>query len=239
MKRIGLFTCMLLLATAALAQSVTVNDANARKRDVGTFTGVKVSQGIELLLQQGSEDAVAVSSSRPEYQDRIKTEVDGGLLRIFIDDAGRNYNWRRGVKFRAYVSVRQLEKLIVSSGASARTGNVINVARLDLDASSGGTIDGEFKGQRIVSDNSSGAVTTVKGSVDFASVKASSGSIFKGFVLSAVNGDADASSGGSISITVTKELNAEATSGGDVKYRGGGVIRNVRTSSGGSVRSNS
>lgn len=230
---------MLLLITAVQAQSVTVNDANARKRDVGAFTGVKVSQGIELLLQQGNEDAVAVSSSRAEYQDRIKTEVTGGVLRISIEDRNYSSNWRKGVKFRAYVSVRQLEKLIVSSGASARTGNVISVARLELDASSGGTIDGEFKGQRIESDNSSGSVTTVKGSVDFVSVKASSGSIFKGFDLSAVNGNVDASSGGSISVTVTKEMDAEATSGGDVKYRGGAVIRNMRTSSGGSVRSNS
>ncbi|HQD09738.1 MAG TPA: head GIN domain-containing protein [Flavihumibacter sp.] len=239
MKRIGLFACLLLLITAVQAQSVTVNDANARKRDVGAFTGVKVSQGIELLLQQGNEDAVAVSSSRAEYQDRIKTEVTGGVLRISIEDRNYSSNWRKGVKFRAYVSVRQLEKLIVSSGASARTGNVISVARLELDASSGGTIDGEFKGQRIESDNSSGSVTTVKGSVDFVSVKASSGSIFKGFDLSAVNGNVDASSGGSISVTVTKEMDAEATSGGDVKYRGGAVIRNMRTSSGGSVRSNS
>ena len=230
---------MLLLITAVQAQSVTVNDANARKRDVGAFTGVKVSQGIELLLQQGNEDAVAVSSSRAEYQDRIKTEVTGGVLRISIEDRNYSSNWRKGVKFRAYVSVRQLEKLIVSSGASARTGNVISVARLELDASSGGTIDGEFKRQRIESDNSSGSVTTVKGSVDFVSVKASSGSIFKGFDLSAVNGNVDASSGGSISVTVTKEMDAEATSGGDVKYRGGAVIRNMRTSSGGSVRSNS
>ncbi|HOA37174.1 MAG TPA: head GIN domain-containing protein [Flavihumibacter sp.] len=239
MKRIGLFACLLLLITAVQAQSVTVNDANARKRDVGAFTGVKVSQGIELLLQQGNEDAVAVSSSRAEYQDRIKTEVTGGVLRISIEDRNYSSNWRKGVKFRAYVSVRQLEKLIVSSGASARTGNVISVARLELDASSGGTIDGEFKRQRIESDNSSGSVTTVKGSVDFVSVKASSGSIFKGFDLSAVNGNVDASSGGSISVTVTKEMDAEATSGGDVKYRGGAVIRNMRTSSGGSVRSNS
>ncbi len=149
MKRLGLFACILMIVAAVQAQSVTVNDANARKRDVGTFAGVKVSQGIELLLQQGTEEAVAVSASRAEYQDRIKTEVEGNLLRIYIDDRNGNSNWRRGVKFRAYVSVRELEKLIVSSGASARTGNVINVAKLDLDASSGGIIDGEFKGRSI------------------------------------------------------------------------------------------
>ncbi len=229
----------MLLMTAVQAQSTTVNDANARKREVGSFTGVKVSQGIELLLQQGNEDAVAVSSSKPEYIDRIKTELEGNVLRISIDDKNFNSNWRRGVTFRAYVSVRQLEKLIVSSGASAKTGNAINIAKLELHASSGGTIDGQFKGQSISSDNSSGAITNIRGSVDFISAKASSGSIFKGFDLSATRGDADASSGGSISITVTKELNAEASSGGDIQYRGGGTIRNLHTSSGGSVRSNS
>lgn len=228
---------MLLLVGAVQAQSTTISDANARKRDVGSFRGVKVSQGIELLLQQGTEDAVAVSASKAEFQDRIRTEVEGGTLRIYIDDRNGSSNWRRGVKFRAYVSIRQLEKLIASSGASAKTGNVIQVDKLELDASSGATIDGEFKGGSIRSDNSSGSVTTVRGAVESIYIESSSGSIFKGFDLSAVVAEADASSGGAISITVTKELNAEASSGGDIKYKGGAVIRKLRTSSGGSVHS--
>ncbi|GAO45714.1 hypothetical protein FPE01S_08_00340 [Flavihumibacter petaseus NBRC 106054] len=215
----------------------TVNDNNAKQRNVGGFDGIKVSSGIELLLQQGDKEAVAVSASRSELTDRIITEVEGGVLRISIDDRGGNSNWRRGVKFRAYVSVRELNKLVASSGASVRTGSTINVNKLDVDASSGAVIDAEFKAQEIHSDNSSGAVTELKGTTEHLKVESSSGSVFKGSELTSVNCEADASSGGQINIVVTKELNAEASSGGEIKYKGGGVIRNLRTGSGGSVRS--
>jgi hypothetical protein len=238
MKRIGILAFLLLTLAAGWAQTTTVNDNNARVRDVGSFTGVKVSTGIELLLQQGDKDAVAVSSSKPEYQDRIKTVVEDGTLKIYVEDRG-DWKWRKNVKFKAYVSIRQLDKLTASSGATIKTGNVMKVNKLELDASSGAIIDAEFKAQSIHSDNSSGAITTLKGEVESLSVESSSGSIFKGFDLTSVNCSADASSGGSISITVTKELNAEASSGGAINYKGGGVIRNLRTGSGGAVRSNS
>lgn len=231
----------LLVATASVwAQTTTVSDNNAKVREVGNFSGVKVSAGIELLLQQGDKDAVAVSCNRPEYLDRIKTTVEGNVLKISIDNNyGGDWKWRKNVKFKAYVSIRQLEKLSASSGSIVRTGAAINVNSLDMDVSSGAVVDAEFKGQSIKVDNSSGAVTTLKGSVESLDVDASSGAVFKGFEMSSANCSADASSGGTISITVTKELNADASSGGEIKYRGGGVIRKLHTGSGGSVRSNS
>ena len=238
MKRI-LFFVLALITSAALFAQTTITDNNARSRQVGPFTGVKVSSGIELLLQQGDKDAVAVSSSKPEYQERIKTEVDGGVLKIYIDNEGISGNWRKNVKFKAYVSVRTLEKLAASSGATIKTGNLITVNNLDLDASSGAIIEAEFKAQNIVSDNSSGSIAKIKGTTGSLTVEASSGSVFKAYDLSCTNASADVSSGGQVDITVTKELNAEASSGGAINYKGGAVIRNLKTSSGGSVRSDS
>ncbi len=238
MKKIGILAFLLACVFLATAQTTTVTDNNARQRDLSGFTGIKVSSGIELLLQQGDKDAVAVSCSKPEYTDRIMTRVEGGVLKIYIEDKG-NWNWRRNVKFKAYVSVKTLEKLTASSGAVVKTGSTINVGNLSLDASSGAIIDASFSGQHISSDNSSGSITTLKGSAESLTVEASSGSIFKGYELSTANCAADASSGGSITITVTKELNAEASSGGSINYKGGGVIRKLSTGSGGSVRSSS
>jgi hypothetical protein len=142
------------------------------------------------------------------------------------------------VKFKAYVSIRQLEQLSASSGSTVKTGSTIQVNNLDLDVSSGAVVEADFKAQSIKVDNSSGAVTALKGTTESLYVESSSGAVFKGFDLSSSNCTADASSGGTISITVTKELNADASSGGEIKYKGGGVIRKLHTGSGGSVRSN-
>ena len=219
MRKLSSILLLMFMSAGLLAQT-TISDNTARERSVGSFHGVKVSTGIELLLQQGDKEAVAVSCSNPEYTDRIKTVVDKGVLKIFVDHNDGNWKWRKNLKFKAYVSVRELTELSASSGAIAKTADEIKVSKIELDASSG-------------------AITEVSGSVEKLSVEASSGSIFKGYGLNSTFCSADVSSGGVIDITVTKELNAEASSGGAINYKGGGLIRNLRTGSGGSVKSQS
>ncbi len=238
MRKLSSILLLMFMSAGLLAQT-TISDNNARERSVGSFHGVKVSTGIELLLQQGDKEAVAVSCSNPEYTDRIKTVVDKGVLKIFVDHNDGNWKWRKNLKFKAYVSVRELTELSASSGAIAKTADEIKVSKIELDASSGGIINVRLQAAEINSDNSSGAITEVSGSVEKLSVEASSGSIFKGYGLNSTFCSADVSSGGVIDITVTKELNAEASSGGAINYKGGGLIRNLRTGSGGSVKSQS
>ena len=52
-----------------------------------------------------------------------------------------------------------------------------------------------------------------------------------------VNGLLKSASGGSdITITATKELNVESSGGSDVHYKGSAVIRNIKSSGGGTVK---
>ncbi|MBD0376981.1 MAG: hypothetical protein ICV51_15285, partial [Flavisolibacter sp.] len=43
-----------------------------------------MSHGIELLINQGNEEALAISAETKEYRDAVKTEVVNGELYIFI-----------------------------------------------------------------------------------------------------------------------------------------------------------
>ena len=49
----------------------TINDPNAEKRQVPSFTGIDIGGGIDLYLSQG-EEAVAVSASEAKYRDKIQ-----------------------------------------------------------------------------------------------------------------------------------------------------------------------
>lgn len=212
------------------------NDANAQKRDVKGFHAIRVSQGIELHLTQGSTEAVAVSASDPEYRDKVKTEVVNGVLKIYFDDDW--WNKLRGYRkhLRAYVSFVNLDNLHASSGASVKTEGAIKVPALTLDASSGATFDGKVDVNTMDVDQSSGSSVTISGTVK-GTLKAdgSSGSVFKGYDLTVENCEAETSSGAGIQVTVNKELSVNASSGGYIHYKGSGLIRDVHTSSGGSV----
>lgn len=235
MKKL-LFSLITILSLSAFAQDNTINDANATKRSLsGSFAAISVSSGINLYLSQGNEESLAVSASEQKYLDRLITEVVNGTLKIYYDNKGAD--WKPGnKKLKAYVSFKTLQRLNVSSGSDALVNGNINADDFDLDVSSGADFKGAITAKTLSVDVSSGASINISGKSDKLKVDVSSGADFKGYDLVTDYCDASASSGAGVHVTINKELNAKASSGGDIKYKGTALIRDIKTSSGGSVK---
>jgi len=236
MKKL-LFSLVTLLSLSAFAQDTKlINDANATKRSLnGSFTAISVSSGIDLYLSQGNEESLAVSASDQKYMDRFKTEVVDGTLKIYFDNKGMT--WKSdNRKLKAYVSFKTLQKLNVSAGSDAVVNGSIDADNFDLDVSSGADFKGTINAKTISAEVSSGASINISGKSDKLKVDVSSGADFKGYDLVTDYCEASASSGAGVHVTINKELNAKASSGGDIKYKGSALIRDIKTSSGGSVR---
>ena len=227
-----------MISLSAFAQETKViNDANAVVRTVsGSYTGISVSTGVELYLTQGNEESIAVSASEQKHLDRLITEVVNGTLKIYYNNKGVNWKSSGKANLKAYVSFKTLEKLNVSSGANATVSGNIKADKLDLNVSSGAVFTGAINAKDLVTEVNSGAVIKVTGSADKFTITASSGAIFKGYDFAVDFCDASASSGAAVQITINKELNAKASSGGDIHYKGAGLIRDIRTGSGGAVK---
>ena len=240
MKKTILLLLASFLVAFSFAQNKIINDANAEVRNVSGFHGIRVSHGIDLVIKQGSTEAVAVSAAEKEYRDRIKTEVVNGVLKIYYDNEKwfKGYN-SHGKRLRAYVSFKQLDLVDGSSGSSTTVDGAMSAGNLKLDLSSGAGFNGEVQATSLKVDESSGATAHVSGKAQSLSVETSSGAGFYGYEFTTDKCDADASSGGNIQVTVNKELSAEASSGGDIRYKGAGVITRVSSSSGGSIKSSS
>jgi hypothetical protein len=213
-----------------------INDPDAATRNLsGSFTAISVSSGIQLYLSQGNEESLAVSASEQKHLDRLITEVKNGTLRIYYDNKG--VSWKPGNrKLKAYVSFKTLQKLNVSSGSDAHVNGSINADDFGLDVSSGADFKGTINAKTIDADVSSGASINISGKSDKLKVEVSSGADFKGYDLVTDYCDASASSGAGVRVTINKELNARASSGGDIHYKGTALIRDIKTSSGGSVK---
>jgi len=236
MKKLFLAVSACLLISAAMAQSKVINDQNAQTRSVKDFHGIRVSNGIHLYLTQGNEEAVAVSASDAEYRDRIKTEVRNGVLEIYFDRTGWN-SWKDSDrrKLRAYVSCKVLDQLKGSSGAQVEVDGSIKSGELVMDFTSGSNFKGDIRVTKLKMDQNSGAETNISGTATNCTIEASSGSSFKGYDLVTDLCEASTSSGADLRITVNKELSASASSGGQIHYKGNGLIRDISTSSGGEV----
>jgi hypothetical protein len=238
MKKIGLFSISLLFSLVLMAQK-QVNDPMAQVRKVSGFHAIKVSTGIKVYLSQGAE-AVAVSATKEEYRDKIITTVENGVLKIYYEQETLKF-WKNGGGTRgknpvAYVSIENIDGLDINSGASVSVEGGLKGSKLDLDVSSGAVFKGAVDFTTLEVDQSSGSVVTISGTAGSLNVDGSSGSVFHGYNLTVNNCDADVSSGAGIQLTMNKEMSAEASSGGYISYKGTGVIRNVKTSSGGSIK---
>lgn len=235
MKLVKASLVFLFLSSTLIAQK-QINDPNAEARSVKGFHGVSVSTGIQLILTQGTTEAVAVSAVSDEHRDKIKTVVENGILKIYYDnDSWKFWKYNENKKLKAYVSVVSLDRLDASAGSSVKIEGSVKSGKLNVEASSGAVINGAVNVTTLYVEQSSGAVINFSGSVTDLKVEGSSGSVLHGYELTADNCDVDASSGGGVQVTVNKELSVEATSGGYVNYKGQGVIKNIRTNSGGNV----
>lgn len=236
MRKLVLLMALSMLLVQARSQK-SINDPNAEIRKVSNFHGIKSSTGIAVILTQGEEEAVAVSASRIEDRDRIKTEVVDGVLKIYYDFRNNiEWNGRNDRKLRAYVSAKTIDQIQVSSGSSINIEGLLRSNDLSISATSGATVNGKLQASNTKISQGSGSVMELSGTVaNKLTVKGSSGSIFRGYDLSSENCEAGASSGAEVRVSVNKDLSVSATSGGSIRYTGNGSISNVHTGSGGSV----
>ena len=234
----NIFLSLLLLAglvTTSFAQK-TINDANAEKRTVGSFHGIDVATGIKLTLTKGATEEVAVSASEKEFRDKIVTEVVNGILKIHYETKTGAINRRNESKnLKAYVSYKSLDLLYVTTGAEVNIEGILEAQKLELKANTGVLVEGEINIGSLNVYQNTGSKITLSGKVDNLEADGDTGSKFMGENLSTNTCSVEMSTGAGIYISVEKELNVKANTGGYIKYKGNAGVREVKTNTGGSV----
>lgn len=230
---ITLFVSLLMLTGTILAQK-TIRDANAQSRNgLKNFHAVQVSSGIDLYLTQSAEEAVAVSASAEEYRDKIITEVVDGVLKIYYEKSN-NWNWggnSGNKKLKAYVSVKQLDKLSASGGSDVSFETVIRSNKLSISISGGSDLKGEIACDDLSFTASGGSDADLSGKASKARISASGGSDVDGFGLITDVCNVISSGGSDVNITVNKEMDANASGGSDIHYKGNATARTSKSGS--------
>ncbi len=197
------------------AQNDVIYANNAEKREMKNFHGIDVSAGIQVILTHG-EEAVVVTADNKESINKIMTTVENGVLRIGIDTDWRIWKLADTWGAKVFVSYQALDLLKANSGASIK-GNIGEMPKLEIVQSSGSVIE-------------------VEGMANDLQAEVNSGAVLKSYDLKIKNLKAGVSSGGGIQVTATGEVNADASSGGFIRYKGDAVIKGINVSTGGSVK---
>lgn len=211
-----------------------VNDPNAEIREARNFHGINVSNSFDVYITQSNEEAVAVSASEIKYRDRIKVEVRSGILHIKYINEG---SWSSGnKKLKAYISIKQIEKLTVSGACDVFLTGILKADDLTIKLSGATDLKGKINAKNLSVDISGASDMYITGgTVTKLSIEANGASNFKGFDLVTDYCNAKVSGASDIRITVNKELSAHASGASNVQYKGEGLIRDIRTSGASSV----
>lgn len=212
--------------------NISAQDLN---KNLDDFSRLSVASSITMELIPSITNKMEVEITNGKLVD-LKIEEKGDNLRIYID-GDKNYGPdRTQAAIKLYYT--NLDELSVAAGARVYSDAVIENSDFEADVSSGASLSLELDIEDLDSNVSSGGTFSIGGTAGSVDINASSGGSFRGSNLKSEHAQADASSGGSISIWASKSIEAETTSGGSIKYGGNPAQKEIDRNkwSGGSIK---
>ncbi|HEX2975979.1 MAG TPA: head GIN domain-containing protein [Bacteroidales bacterium] len=238
MKNLRILTiiiAVLVLTTAAYGQffeTVRGNHNVVKKdRNVGSFTGIKVSSGIDVFLKQGNSESLSIEADE-NLHEYIITEVRDGVLHIYTKS---KINIRDAEMKRAYVSMKDIYSIQTTSAGDITGETPIKAQKLRLSTSSAGDIKLEVNADEIEIDISSAGDIKVSGSADKLEADLSSAGNLDAYDLRVREADISVSSAGDADINVSERITARASSAGNINYKGNPKYVDSHSSSAGGI----
>lgn len=201
----------------------------SKERPAGSFTGVRVSSGIDVYLTQGDKMSIKVEADE-NLHEYIITEVEGGNLKVYTDA-----NIRSAERKRVYVTMKEISSLSTSSAGDLYGESPVKAEDLRLSASSAGDMKLEVYAKNIEIDISSSGDITLTGEAEKIDATLSSAGDLNAYDLKVKEAEVNVSSAGDGDIYVTDRLTAHASSAGSVYYKGDPKYVDAHSSSAGGV----
>lgn len=221
-----------IFAIQSFGQTI-IDDKNAEVRNVGVFSGIKVSGGIDVYLSQSDNYALAVSASDEKYRDDIKTEIINGVLNISYDGGKFKFNSDR--QLRAYVSFKTIESLEASGASNFIINGSLKSNSIRVKLSGACDIKGIVNIDNLELNMSGASTVKISGAVRNIKIDASGASDMKNYDLVADNCIANISGASDIRITVNTSLSAKASGASTLYYKGNPERRNISSSGASSI----
>ena len=232
------FVCIFLLSGMTSlfgAELSTPKDDNVKKekREVGSFTGIRVGGAFEVYVKQTGTCSVVIEADE-EIMQYITTEVDGDILKIGMKKPKPSC-WNNVNTLKAFITVADLESIDLSGAVEFTTGTKIKGETLNMDVSGAVEADLDLDVQTLQIEASGASELDIKGQAQEAIVKSSGASDMDAFDFQVENLSIYASGACDAKVHATGTLKVSASGACDVKYKGSASV-NVHTSGASSVK---
>ncbi|MGZ5272848.1 MAG: head GIN domain-containing protein [Kaistella sp.] len=216
-----------------------------------SFDEIKVAQSISAEVVKSDIEKVVITAPSDILDDILVDNVDGKLFIHFkphLNISARNVAAKIFVKDFTHLEATSSARIAVKdkftqdktdvevSSSGSITGN-LEANDLSVDVSSSGSFSGQIWAVNLKSQATSSGEVNFSGKTKNAEIQVSSSGTIAAKNLTADLAEIQASSSGSVSLSVADQLNASASSSGDISvYRKGNLnVISQNESSGGNV----
>ena len=211
-----------------------VVDPNASVRTLpGSFSRIKISNALKVIITQSDTESIAVSASEEKYKEGIKTEVENGTLKIYYDGSSK---WTgKDRKLKAYVSFKSLSQLDVSGASDVAGIGKLTLKGLTINVSGASTVKADLSVDDLDIKLNGASKASLSGESGMLNVECHGATDLNAYDLKSISCNAEASGASDINVFVEKELNASASGASTIHYKGSPAVSNAKKSGASSI----
>ncbi|MET3979148.1 hypothetical protein ABIB62_001735 [Mucilaginibacter sp. UYP25] len=224
-------TLKTLLVAAALVVTAGLAKADTQDRHLTGFSAVSVAGSYDVFITQGSSESVKVDAPS-NIIDKIITEVQGGVLRIYTKE-GTNWNWNSGnKKMIIYVSIKDINAVSLAGSGDVVFKDGLRATSLKIKLTGSGDISGKVDVKNLESSIGGSGDITLSGRADNSTVSVVGSGDFTGQNLVTTNTQVKVAGSGDARVNANDKIDASVVGSGDVHYTGS--AKNISSSKAGS-----
>jgi len=223
MKKIFFFAFPFILSALAGYSQDTIN------RELAPFTTLQVTDNITLQLIRAEKESVTIRADGFDPQ-QVQTTVENNTLKIGL--AGTIYGKQKAMVNLYFKEIREID---IRNNADVITTSLFKADSLTVTLKLGGSLYLDADLKYLKSNVTGGGLLTAEGYAVWQDIFVSSRSTVSAFELESEIIHIEATSGGKAKISVDSELDAKATTGSYISYKGNPAKKNINASPGAEV----
>ncbi|MFC2126496.1 head GIN domain-containing protein [Bacteroidota bacterium] len=197
--------------------------------EIGHFDEIRASGNVDVNLKKGDQVSAGYVSQGID-EDMIVIETKGNVLKASVKPGFHgDYN------VKVYVTYQVLREIKASASARVYLRDNLDGDKINLKSTSGSLIDLEVAVNAVEANVDTGAEIKIRGEAGQLNVSSGTGAVFSGFKLNTDNAYLKTGTGGIIEVSVTDLIEASASTGGHIKYKGDPGKHIINETLGGSV----
>jgi hypothetical protein len=204
------------------------NNVVEQQRNVPTFERIIIRGNFQVYFTQDDFDLVMVKTDS-NLQEHVKTEVKGDELIIISSKRIKSRN-----DIRIEISNPNLRYVEANASAGFYTTGNVTFDRLELMGNAGARMELTGNFDEIRARQNAGSNLTLAGSTRYFEATSNAGGNINARELQAEFAKVAANAGANISVNAL-ELDASSNAGGNIRYSGDPVFRNMSTNAGGNI----